>query len=239
MTILDGAREVEGLAQRVTDLRQTQQHGQALTRRHQEIQKILERGRRARATAQALSYRLDPEVIYELPQSAAAARTGLDAWTASLDEDLAVALGGTAFTDFSAGAASAVGDLESQATQLWQRYTSQHAPQTSHEIVEALGNDRKSRVAVLRIRRLSDQLTALRGRTVPTTDEIDEFDEAARDLRETWAALDVDGIDPEVISFLRAANSDHGAAISSLTPTVIRWLEERGAVNQYVVKPAD
>lgn len=163
----------------------------------------------------------------------------MDSWAASLEADLVAALGGTSFTDFSAVVSSAVGDLESQTTQLWQRYTSQHAPQTSLEIVEALENDPKSRVAVLRIRRLSDRLTGLRGRLVPTTDEVHEFDEMARQLREAWATLDVDGVETEVISFLRAANSDAGAAIGSLTPTVMRWLEERDAVNQYVVKPAN
>lgn len=239
MMIYEGVLEIERLAQRVVDLRETQQHGQALTRRHQSIAAMLERGLRARAASQLLSTRVDPDAPVQLPASASAARASLDAWGASLEDDLASALGGDSFAQLSEIVLRAVADLESQSTQLWQRYTSHHAPQTSVEIVEALANDPASRVAVLRIRRLSDQLTGLRSRPVPSTGDIDDFDRAARELREAWAALDVEGIDPEVISFLRAANSDEGAAIGSLTPVVIRWLEERGAVSQYVVKPAD
>lgn len=239
MTIREGILEVERLAQQVSGLRQAQQHAQALGRRQQSITNVLERAVRARSASHLLTRRLDPEATNQLPASAVAARASLDAWAAALDDDLVNALGGDSFAQLNDVVLRAIADLESHASQLWQRYALHHAPQTSVEILEALANDPGARVAVIRIRRLTDRLASLRDRTIPSTDDIETFDGAARELHEAWATLDVEGIDAEVVSFLRAANSDQGAAIGSLTPVVIGWLEERGAINQYVVKPAE
>jgi hypothetical protein len=231
--------EMEELAQRISGLRQTQQHGQALARRQQSISLMLDRAERARTAVRILAPRLGSDAPSDLPASAADARSQIDSWALALDDDLSAALGGEAFAQLNDVVLRAVADLESQASQLWQRYVAHHAPHTSNEILEALTNDSRARVAVIRIRRLADLLSSLRDRTVPSSEDIDSFDQAARELHEAWATLDVETIDPQVVAFLRAANSDSGAPISTLTSDVLRWLEERGATDQYVIKPAD
>lgn len=235
--IRDGIAEIEQLAQQVSNLHQTQQHGQALTRRQQTVDTMLERARTASTSSEQLSARLDEQ--NSLPTTAAPARQAIDSWITSLDADLAAALGGDGFAIFHDTVVRALSDLDAQTAGLWQRYVTHHAPDTSAEVLEALANDPRARVAVIRIRRLSDQLKQLRARTVPSTTDIEAFDTAAGELHETWATLDVESLDPEVVSFLRAANSQRGAAVTALSPRVLAWLEERGASDHYVIKPAD
>lgn len=237
--IRDAAAQMEVLAQRVAGLRQTQQHGQALARRQQSISVMLERVLRSRSAVQVLGPRLNADPPPVLPSSAITSREQIDAWAAALDDDLSAALDGDGFAQMNTAVLRAVADIESQASALWQRYVVQHAPQTSNEILEALANDSKARVAVIRIRRLAGQLAASRDLNVPSGEDIATFDNAAKDLHETWATLDVETIDREVVAFLRAANSDRGAPIVSLTADVLRWLHDRGAAQQYVVRPAD
>jgi hypothetical protein len=235
--IRDGISEIEQLAQQVSNLRQTQQHGQALAKRQQTVDMMLERAIRARRSSEQLSARLDAE--NSLPITAAPARQEIDSWITSLDADLAAALDGDGFATFNDTVVRALRDLDAHTAGLWQRYVTHHAPDTSAEVLEALANDPRARVAVIRIRRLSDQLKQLRERTVPSTSDIEALDTAAAELHETWATLDVESLDPEVVSFLRAANSERGASVTALSPRVLSWLEERGASDHYVIKPAD
>lgn len=236
--IREAIAELDGLAQRVTSLHQTQLHGQALTKRQQAVDMMVERALRARRSSDLLAARLESEGPFLAP-STSDARAQIATWRAALDADLAGALAGDSFATFNDTVLKAIGDLETHTASLWQRYVSHHAPETPSEVLEALANDPRARVAVVRIRRLAEQLRQLRDRTVPSTAEIDEFDTAAHELHETWATLDVEGLDPDVVRFLRAANSERGAPLASLTEPVVAWLADRDASTHYVIKPAD
>jgi hypothetical protein len=68
---------------------------------------------------------------------------------------------------------------------------------------------------------------------------LDEFDKTTAELRSAWSTLDVAGLSEEVVTFLRAANSDDGAQLELLTVRVREWLEQRGAASHYVIRPAN
>lgn len=229
--------DLETLAQRVTAMRQSQQHGQALARRRQTLEGMIERAVKAKQSTELLAARLGE--VAPSPSSAENALRQVAVWRTALETDLSTALGGDLFPIFHDSVLSAIGDTEAQAATLWQRHVAQHAPETSNEVLDALENDPRARLAVIRIRRLAESLRRLRDRAVPTSADIEEFDTAAVELRKTWATLDVESIDPDVVAFLRGANSERGARLDLLTVPVLAWLADRGAGDHYVIKAVE
>lgn len=235
--IVDGARQLKEIANEVSVLRRSQQHGQSLVNRAQLVASLLVRAEIATAAGRTLSERLgEPWVPAAATDSALGA---LEQWAAALDEDLGAALGGDLFAKFQDAVDRALKELERRATSTWQRYTAQVTPETSQEILAALASDPSARSTVLTIRRLAESVRRLRDRPIPTPDELVEFDTAVADLRTAWSTLDVASLNEEVVSFLRAANSDRGAALALLTEPVRTWLAERHLESHYAIRPSD
>lgn len=235
--IADTARDLKEVATEVAVLRRSQQHGQALVNRSQHIADLLARAQVAVRTARVLTERLAEPWI--APGSTEAALGTLDGWRTALTADLGAALGGEHFSKLQEAVDRVVRELERRATGAWQRYTAQVTPETSQEILSALASDPRARSTVITIRRLAETVRRLRDRQVPTVDDITEFDAAVRDLRAAWSTLDVASLSEEVVAFLRAANSDRGAPLSLLTPSVQSWLAERHLEAHYTIRPTD
>ena len=235
--ILDEAIRLKEIAGEVSVRRRSEQHGQSIIHRKQLVDEILTRAAIATASAKLLAERLgDPWVSPTSNQPAAAA---LDRWKGALDEDLGEALSGDLFSKFQDAVDKTLREIERRVTGSWQRYIAQVTPETSPEILDALASDPTARTTVLTIRRLAETIRRLRERQVPTAEEISEFEEAVVDLRKAWSTLDVASLNEEVVAFLRAANSDSGAPISLLTPSVISWLAQRDLWSHYTIRPTD
>lgn len=235
--IVDSARTLKEIADEVSLLRRSQQHGQALVSRSRLLESLVARAELATGTMGTLAQRLG-----EAPSRPAQLATALDAidrWRAALDEDLGQALGGELFAGVQDSVERALKDIERRAASAWQRYTAQVTPETSAEILDALAADPSARSTVLSIRRLAEAIRSLRERTVPSSDDIAAFDDAVSNLRAAWATLDVASLNDEVVAFLRVANSDRGAPLSQLTATVQTWLAERHLESHYVIRPSD
>lgn len=235
--ITDTAVEVKELSAQVTVLRRSQQHGQSIVHRTELVDGFLSRARTASSSAMDLTERLhEPSASSPLVDTAL---TRLQDWARALDADLGDALQGDIFAQFQDAIEKAVRELERRATGMWQRYTAQSTPETSSEVLTALASDPRARSTVITIRRLAETIRRLRDVAVPTTGEIGEFNGAAAELRAAWATLDVAGLNDEVVAFLRAANSNEGAALSLLTPIVREWLAERKVEGHYSIRPTD
>ena len=235
--ILEDAGQLETLAAEVNILRRSQQHGQALAHREQLVDALLARARTATASGAALSQRLS-----EIPPQSpllenALARIG--EWRSALEADIGHALGGDLFGRFQDSVGKAIGEIERRTATAWQRYVNRTRPETSEEILAALEDDPLAGSTVARIRRLSEKLHRLRECAIPTLEELSEFDSATAELDNAWSTLDVASLNDEVVAFLRAAHSDHGAPLPLLTASVVDWLEQRGATSHYVIRPAD
>jgi hypothetical protein len=235
--IIDTAAELKKVSSDVIVLRRSQQHGQSLVHRTELVNGLLARAQVAVSSAIGLSERLQEP--WSPPPIIDAALTKLLDWAEALEADLGAALAGDLFAQFQNTAEKAVQELESRATGTWQRYTAQSTPETSGEILAALSSDPRARSTVVTIRRLGEAVRRLRDRPVPSADEIREYDRDTASLREAWMTLDVAGLNEETLAFLRAANSDHGAALSLLTPTVRAWLSQRSLESHYTIRPAD
>ncbi len=160
-------------------------------------------------------------------------------WRSALDEDLGQALASDLFTAFQGSAEKAIRELELRARSGWERHVAQKTPEISGEVLAALEADPQAGSTVARIRRLSETLRRIRDRAMPSPAELDEFDKTIAELHSAWSTLDVASLSGEIVAFLRAANSDHGAPLELLTTPVRDWLEQRGAASHYVVRPAD
>jgi hypothetical protein len=235
--ILEDAAQLEALAAEVIVLRRSQQHGQSLAHRRQLVDALLARMRTAWASGAALSERFG-EVQSSSPLFDAFLAKIIK-WRSSLDEDLGQALTGDLFTGLQSSVDKAVSELERRATGAWQRYAVQKTPEISGEVLTALEADPRAGSTVVRIMRLSEALRRLRTRTIPSPEELDEFDEAVAQLRDAWSTLDVASLSEEIVAFLRATNSAQGAPLDLLTVQVREWLEQRGAATHYVIHPAD
>jgi hypothetical protein len=235
--IAEDAVALEALAGEVAALRRSQQHGEAIVNRTKIVRELLKRASDAEASGQALADRLS-EPRATPPQTAAAVAKILE-WRAALDDDLSTALGGELFGSFKDATETAVREIERQTTAAWQRYIAHVTPDTPAAILAALQADPHARSTVRTIEGLAQSINRLRERSIPTVDELTEFDTAVADLRTAWATLDVASLNDEIVTFLREANGDHGAALRLLTSTVVDWLEQRDVVTRYVIRPAD
>lgn len=235
--IVDAARTLKDVAEEVSLLRRSQQHGQALVSRASALEAFVARAEVATRTLATLSQRLGETPTR--PAQLATALGAIDQWRAALDDDLGQALGGDLFAGVQDSVERALKDIERRAASAWQRYTAQVTPETSPEILGALATDRSARSTVLSIRRLAEVIRSLRERIIPNADDIAAFDDAVSNLRAAWATLDVASLSEDVVAFLRAANSDRGASLSQLTGPVQTWLAERSLESHYVIRPSD
>lgn len=235
--IVDSARELKELADEVSVLRRSQQHGQALVNRSQHIGNLLIRAQVAATTARQLAQRLGEQ--WSSPGATGAAVEALEQWRTALADDLGAALGGELFSKLQDAVERVLRELERRAAGDWQRYTAQVTPETSQEILAALAADPFARSTVLTIRRFAESVRRLRERQIPTAEDIADFDTAVAELRAAWSTLDVASLSDDVVAFLRAANSDRGAALSLLTASVQSWLAERHLESHYVIRPSD
>jgi hypothetical protein len=235
--IAEDAAQLGMLAAEVKALRRSQQHSQSLAHRRKLVDALLNRAQAAAASSAAISARLgepgSPSPLYSTAQARAIE------WSSALNEDLGQALDGDTFTGFQNAVDKAIRELERQAASDWQRYAARRAPETSSEVLAALAADPQAGKAVARIGRLSDTISRLRERHVPTPEELDQFDAAAAEIRSAWSTLDVMSLSDEVAAFLRAANSDRGAPLGLLTTSVLDWLQQRNAVDRYTILPSD
>lgn len=235
--IVDSARELKAVASEVSVLRRSQQHGQALVNRLGLLEGLLTRAEVAVGTTRTLAQRLGEPWTPSAQTDAVV--EALDQWRAALDDDLGAALGGELFAKLQDGVDRLLRDLERRATGAWERYTVQATPETSQEILSALASDPSARSTVLTIQRLAESVRRLRERPIPTAGEITKFDAAVAELRAAWSTLDVASLTEDVVAFLRAANSDRGAPLASLTAPVQAWLAERHLESHYVIRPSD
>ena len=235
--IVDAAKTLKEVADEVSLLRRSQQHGQALASRASALEAFVARAALATRTVDTLSQRLAETP--SRPAQLATALGAIDRWRAALDDDLGQALGGDLFAEVQDSVERALKDIERRAASAWQRYTAQVTPETSAEILGALAADPSARSTVLSIRRLAEVIRSLRERAHPNADDIAAFDDAVSSLRAAWSTLDVASLNDEVVGFLRAANSDRGASLSQLTGPVQAWLAERNLESHYVIRPSD
>lgn len=234
--IVEDAAELEALAAEVIVLRRSQQHSQSLAHRKEIIDALLKRARTASLSGAALAQRLGQDRSSDPPFKTALAR--IAEWRSALDDDLGRALGGDLFSGLQESVSKAVRELEHRATASWQQYRAQNIPEVSGEVLAALADDPRARLTVAKIRTLIQKLRAISERSIPSLEDVTEFDAATGELRRVWATLDVASLNDEVVAFLRAANSDRGAPLGLLTTSVTEWLEQRGAASHYVIRPA-
>jgi hypothetical protein len=235
--IVDEATELGSLAGEVIVLRRSQQHGQSIAHRTQLVDALLARSQLASATGTGLSERLGERHVGSPVFETALMK--ISEWRQALDEDLGSALGGDIFSSFQDAIEKAVREIERRTTTAWQTYAAQATPETSKEILDALADDPRARVTVIKIKRLAETTRRLREKAIPSIDEIREFDDATAELREAWSTLDVASLNEEIVAFLRAANSERGADLELLTSTVLDWLDQRDAKDHYAIRPSE
>lgn len=235
--IVQGAAELTMLAAELVVLRRSQKHGESLASRRQRIDSLLAKLLAAVGACDALAGRLK-EGVTQSPLFDEALKN-IASWRSLLDDDLSEALSGDNFQTLYDSLERVLSEIDKRTVALWRRYSAQTTPSTSDEILAVLATDPRARPAVMRINRHAETIRRLRVRPFPTIVELNQFDVAAAEMKEAWSTLDTAGLNEEVVSFLRAANGEGGAPIALLTQVVTQWLEQRGAVSSYVIRPAD
>jgi hypothetical protein len=165
-----------------------------------------------------------------------AALEALRQWRAQLDSDLAAALSGDAFPTLRTATEKAVGQAEAQAQGVWRTYLAATASDIDTDLLDVLGSDPKIASAVQQIGVLANIVRGFAEMSLPTVEQIDQYDTMVADLKSVWSTIDLSSLDDEIVAFLRAANGDLGAALNTLTPAVQAWLGERGLAGHYVIR---
>lgn len=215
--------------------RRSQRHGEALSHRNEILERLLTRAAHAHAATRSLATRM-AEPTNTAP-GVPAALEALRQWRLQLEADLPAALSGDAFTTLRTATERAVEQIEAQAHTAWCAYLAQTSPDVDTELLEVLNADPQAAVTVERIGVLSKIVRGFAELALPTAEEVDQYDAMVADLQSAWSMLDLSSLDDETVAFLRAANGEHGAALTALTPAVLAWLGERGLTDHYVIRP--
>lgn len=108
----------------------------------------------------------------------------------------------------------------------WKAWAQRQLPRLDEEILKILAAIPALQEAVVRVRNLH-KLAMQRSATLPDSPAaVTMLTSLAAEIAEAWRSLAGEGIDAEVLEFLRAAGSVGGAPYEMLTPGVLRWLQE-------------
>jgi hypothetical protein len=233
--IADAADALITISAELQSAQRSQRHGEALSHRNDILQKLLTRAAQARAATRALATRMSEPLLAApgLP----AALEALRQWRSQLDSDLEAALSGDAFPTLRTAAEKAVGQAETQAQSAWRTYLARTSPDIDTDLLDVLNSDPQAGVTVQQIGVLANIVRGFAELPLPTAEQIDQYDTMVADLQSVWSTIDLSSLDDEIVAFLRAANGELGAALSTLTPAVLAWLRERGLADHYVIRP--
>lgn len=233
--IVEAADALIAVSADLQSAQRSQRHGEALSRRNEILETLLVRASQTREATTALSARTGEPM--PIAPGVSAALVALRAWQSLLDTDLPAALAGDAFPTLRAAMDKAVAQAEAQAQTAWRSYLTRTSPDIDTDLIEALGADPQAAATVNQIVVLSNIVRGFTELALPTAEQIDQYDLVVADLQTVWSTIDLSSLDDEIVAFLRAANGEHGAAVTTLTPAVLAWLGERGLIDHYVIRP--
>lgn len=122
------------------------------------------------------------------------------------------------------------------ATEAWGDYIRERANLESEETLKVLAALPQLKAGVNRIRRNRDELIRL-SETLPDDAKtaLDRVNVLVEELQSAWSTLDASDIPQDVIAFIRLSAAQ-GAPLSTLKPSVIAWLTERGLMDSFRVR---
>lgn len=233
--IAEAADALIAVTEDLQSAQRSRRHGDALNHRNRILEKLLTRASCAREATTALVTRTGESMPVVSGKSAAL--EALRQWQSQLDSDVAAALSGNSFSTFQTATERVVAQSEARAQNAWRDYLTRTSPDINTELLDVLDADPQAAATVQQIRDLSRKLRVFADLPLPTAEQIVQYDAAVADLRSAWSTLDLSGLDDEIVAFLRAANGELGAALTTLTPGVMAWLSERGLIDYYVIRP--
>lgn len=233
--IIEAADTLIALSADLQSAQRSRRHGEALSNRNEILENLLTRAAGAREATTALVTRMG-EPMPTAP-GLPAALEALRQWRSQLDSDLAAALSGNTFSTLRIATETAVGQIEAQAQNAWRTYLDRTSPDIDTDLLDVLNSDPQAAATVQRIGVLSNVVRGFAELPLPTAEQVDQYDSMVADLQSAWSTIDLSSLDDEIVGFLRAANGDHGAALTALTPAVLAWLGERGLAEHYVIRP--
>lgn len=114
--------------------------------------------------------------------------------------------------------------LRSALMEAWQRYLDEHSPDMQQALLDALATLPGFFSQVEQIRRLHQAVSALREQLPHSEGDIDDARSLVDQLSKLWDALSGEGVDDEIVNFLRAAATSTGAPLADFNERIRTWL---------------
>ena len=118
--------------------------------------------------------------------------------------------------------------IREAADKAWGNYVRKHMSGVSNELLEGLSRVPKLRSKVERLQSLKYQALRRGERAPSSAAEFDLIRKLGRQFYQAWQELDAQDMPKEVLNLFREAATVQGAALSSLTPKVLAWLNSHG-----------
>jgi hypothetical protein len=110
----------------------------------------------------------------------------------------------------------------------WSEWVQRRMPAIDQEVLSVLAGVNALRTAVAKVQTLLGQIKSCIQKLPQSKEDVDQVVLLCADANRDWHELAGDGIDPEVLAFLRVAGSADGAAYDLLTPSILEWIEAHG-----------
>lgn len=106
----------------------------------------------------------------------------------------------------------------------WSQWVHIKAPAIDQEVLKVLYNVNALRITVTRIQAVLAQIDRHANALPQSVDDVQQVLRQCAQAEKAWHELAGDGIEPDVLAFLRAAGST-GATYEQFTPSILAWLD--------------
>jgi uncharacterized membrane protein YccC len=228
-----GAEELVSLIDRARDLRAHVEHLSRFQARDEKLSRLLQTLQPVASAATALRRESVGSLDIDDRLQGLASQVRRVKKTYEEDKDKFLDPNGSGFRDLERTVEAFVTDASDRAKTIWRDYVDRSLSKLDAEVLRVLGKIPSYAVTVDRLHALNSTLDRLR-EEMPTAQVCAQFGEVVAERQDLWEDMRGTDFSQEVLEFLRAASTG-GAAVNTLTPTVLDWLQNHGLVDSFRV----
>ena len=116
----------------------------------------------------------------------------------------------------------------------WKNYVESKIPSDQTDILEILSKVQGFSDQTTTVHGLFSKMRSLGGQ-LPKKGDFELLDTLANQVQQAWESLDVDGLPPTVLDFLKKAHTN-GFSLADLNDDVLNWLKEKNLLGQYAIR---
>ena len=232
--ILDDCQQLNEKIKRFDEFQSRKSSAESLGTRRKELEEVRASLQQSLRTAKVLA----GEELLDMKEVASSTKVllSLDVVQRLFQEDPLQITKGKDYNVLLTQLASLCEEIYQECRRVWDDFIEDATPAVDSELLNARAEIPDFVSIVKQIRLLKEKLDTTAENVPSTAEVLSDYRETAQALREKLDEFYSGEYPPEVIDFLKAANTRRGAALSLLTPSVLKWLQENDKVDGFSVR---